>query len=72
MATEKFPCGCAVDFRPDGQIGGVVVCEKHADVFSENKSLKQLALDIHHQQLQDKHKPKPPAEPPAPGVKQPA
>lgn len=67
MAVENFTCGCSISFRDDGQVGAVSCCDAHANVFSEHKSLRQMAIDMQHQHLRDKHcKPAaPPAETPA-------
>lgn len=58
MAIEKFDCGCTTTFGKSGEVRAAEVCARHDNVFSEHKSLRQIALDIQHQQLVDKHTPK--------------
>lgn len=61
---EKFDCGCSITFGTQGEVRAVNVCDTHDQaVFSEHKSLRQLANDIHHQQSKEKHTPKPPPPP---------
>lgn len=62
MKTETLPCGCVLSFGAKGDIRGVVTCTAHDGLFSEDKSLKQLVMDIQHQTLTSKYTPKP-AEP---------
>ena len=52
--TETLDCGCSITFRDDGQVCAIGLCAAHDGLFSENKSFKQLALDLHHQTFQDK------------------
>jgi hypothetical protein len=55
--TETFPCGCTITFGKLGEVRAVNVCDG-CGIFSEDKSLRQLTIDIHHKQLQIKHAPK--------------
>lgn len=51
--TDKFDCGCSITMNDQGQVTGVECCPA-SGVFSENKSLRQLALDIHDHQMKAK------------------
>lgn len=62
MSVEKFECGCSITFGDAGEVRAVNVCDE-CGVFSEDKSLKQLSLDIIHHQLSCKHKKKPEDKP---------
>lgn len=64
MAKETFADGSEITFDDHGRVRAVTLADCCEHLFSEDKSLKQLALDLHHEQLKRKHCP-PKVEPAA-------
>lgn len=62
MSKETFADGSEIVFDSQGRVRSVTLSECCEHIFSEDKSLKQLALDLHHEQIVRKHCPKPAPE----------
>lgn len=58
MAKETFEDGSSIDFDEQGKVRAVTLSKESEHIFSEDKSLKQLAMDLQHERLRRKHTPK--------------